>query len=144
MRLSLSLFLAIPLIAETPPAGDWKGTLPAGDLRLLLHVRRADSGEYTGTLDSPDQNATIPASKVEVKGDLFRAEFEKVGAVFEARLPAAGKAMSGTFTQRGNAMPLTFRPVTGDPPNPADAPLQASRPLDIRLPNGPAIFPNGG
>ena len=48
-------------------AGDWQGTLKAGEaeLRLVLHITKADDGSWKGTLDSVDQGANgIPVTTI--------------------------------------------------------------------------------
>ena len=52
-------------------SGIWEGTLHASvDLRIVFHLAKDSNGNWTGTMDSPDQNATgIPCNGIELKGD---------------------------------------------------------------------------
>src|SRR5271169_6792931 len=55
---ALVLFVACAACAQDI-VGDWEGTLHAGpaDLRLVLHVGKAEGGGFKATLDSVDQAA---------------------------------------------------------------------------------------
>src|SRR5690606_8922248 len=104
-----ALFLAIltaPLALAQPPAeiaGDWKGTLNAGavKLRLAFHI-----GETT-TFDSLDQGAHgMPATSALADGKL---QISITGiASFEGALSADGKTAVGVFKQGGAELPLTL------------------------------------
>ena len=59
LLLSLSFFalLTAPPALAQDVSGDWYGYLEASQakLRLVLHVQPEEGGEYSATLDSPDQ-----------------------------------------------------------------------------------------
>ncbi len=90
--------------------GAWQGALqsPAGKMRLVLKVTKAANG-YTGTLDSIDQAASIPADSITVQEGTVKMEFKRVRGSYEGKLSADGASIAGQWRQ-GN-MPereLTF------------------------------------
>lgn len=90
--------------------GDWDGTLMVGavKLRLALHVETAN-GALTGSMKSIDQGgAMIALSSVTQDGDRASFAIPQLGASYEGTLTADGQSLSGTFTQRGNPLPLVF------------------------------------
>ena len=108
-----ALFLLIPAlgVADTGIEGDWTGSLDVGamQLRLVLHLSRGPDGSLTGALDSIDQSAKgIPISKVTEDGRSLAIEIKAAGATYKAEWNADGSEISGTFTQRGQGLPLTF------------------------------------
>jgi pimeloyl-ACP methyl ester carboxylesterase len=52
-------------------SGIWEGKLHVSvDLRIVFHFSKDAAGNWTGTMDSPDQNVNgIPCTGVELKGD---------------------------------------------------------------------------
>src|SRR5580700_5616278 len=126
----IALLLIAPLLALSAagPEGDWGGVLDVGtiQLRLALHLARAADGSLTGTLDSLDQSTTgVPLSKIAESGRSLTIEIKSAGATYNAELNADGSELSGTFSQRGQDRPLTFR--RGAPPEPV-------RPQDPKKP----------
>lgn len=127
-------------------AGDWGGTLDTGgvQIRLVVHFTRAPGGGLAGTLDSPDQGAKgIPFSLVRQTGAAVHAEAAAIRAVYDSTLDAAGKTVTGTWTQV-MPLPLTLtrmtaatraallrddRPQEPKPPLPYDA-------SDVAFPGG--------
>ena len=106
-------------------AGDWEGTLHAGpaDLRLVLHITKAEGGALKATLDSVDQGAYgIPVSSVSLKDSKLSLGVEAVHGSYEGKVSSDGNAISGTWTQ-GQPLPLEFkRSATAKaPPKPAKA-----------------------
>ncbi len=118
----------LPLLAqkpETKPAkqtatrkksveGTWKGALAVSgiELRLVVHLKQKANGTLTGTMDSPDQNATgIQITKGQLKGNAVLLEVSSIRGVFEGKLSADGKKVVGTWTQ-GAALPLTLARTT--------------------------------
>jgi pimeloyl-ACP methyl ester carboxylesterase len=119
---------AVSQAAGADVTGTWEGTLDAGtaQLRLVVHVTRADDGALTGTLDSPDQGATaIPLTAVEGGEGRLAFSVQSLGVSFEGTLGTDG-GVTGTFTQGPVSLPLTLRQV--------DRPTEPSRP---QLPREP-------
>ena len=78
-------------------------------LRLALTVTKSDAGAYAGKVDSLDQGATIPIDTITVNGDAVRLEIKSLAIVFEGTLNKERTELTGTFTQGGQELPLTFK-----------------------------------
>jgi dipeptidyl aminopeptidase/acylaminoacyl peptidase len=145
------LGLSGQVLGQTPAndfEGSWQGTLEAGGqkLRLVLTVTKSDAGAYAGKLDSLDQSATIPIDAITVKGDAVRLEIKSPEIVFEGALNKERTELTGTFTQGGQQLPLTFKrsekAAVVPPPKPkpdysapADAPYIAEE-VVVKTPAG--------
>jgi len=105
-----------PAASEAAPTaadveGAWLGTLDLGvmKLRVVFHIASTADG-LTATMDSPDQGAKgIPVSAVTLKGDTLTIEAKKIGGVFAGTVASDRSAISGTWTQGGQGMPLVVR-----------------------------------
>ncbi|MFY9607015.1 MAG: hypothetical protein WAU45_00200 [Blastocatellia bacterium] len=130
--------------------GAWQGTLDAGEkLRLVLTVSKAADGAYTGKIDSLDQGASIPIEIITVNGDSVRLELKTVEAVFEGKLNADHSELTGTFSQGGALLPLTFRrsgePIAeAQPAKPAAPQRPIDVPVDVTMPLRPSEFKGAG
>src|SRR3954468_11711050 len=131
------------VFGQTPAKGiegSWQGTLDAGGtkLRLVLNITKSDAGAYTAELVSVDQgNASIPIDPMTLTMDSVRLDMKPVGAVFTGVLNTERTELTGTFTQGGQPLPLTFKrgeqaavtpkspPPKPDYSAPADAPYIA-------------------
>ncbi len=112
--------------------GDWYGQLDLGaaQLRLVLHIDKDDSGELTATLDSPDQHAKgIPVDEITFQNRHLRIKVTRAMLTYSGKFDAAQQTLTGTFTQMGKQMPLSFtrnkieppkRPQEPQPPFPYD------------------------
>jgi pimeloyl-ACP methyl ester carboxylesterase len=108
-------------------AGDWQGTLkPAGaELRLVLHITKADDGSWKGMLDSVDQGANgIPVTSISLKESKLKFTVESVNGSYEGTVNADATEISGTWTQ-GQSLPLDFKKTT-TPTKTEHAPAKAS------------------
>ncbi len=106
---------AQPAVLPTPEkeaevAGSWLGTLVVQGLklRLGLEVGKAD-GKLTAVLDSIDQNAKIPVTRIETRGRKVRFEARDIGAGFQGEISGDGLSLSGTWSQGGSRWPLEFK-----------------------------------
>ena len=103
------------LSAQTPAQGvegSWQGTLDAGGtkLRLVLKVTKSDAGAYSAALVSVDQgSATIPVDPITVTTDSVRLEMKPIQAGFAGALNRERTELTGTFSQGGQDLPLTFK-----------------------------------
>ena len=145
------LGLACQVLGQTSAKGiegSWQGTLEASGtkLRLALIVTKSDAGAYGGKLDSIDQGATIPIDTITVNGNAVRFEIKSHAVVFEGAMNEERTELTGTFTQRDQKFPLTFKrgehAVTPPPPKPkpdysapADAPYIAEE-VVVKTPAG--------
>jgi uncharacterized protein len=108
-------------------AGDWQGTLkPAGaELRLVLHITKADDGNWKGTLDSVDQGANgIPVTSISLKESKLKLTLDSIHGSYEGTVNADATEISGTWTQ-GQSLPLDFKRTT-TPAKAEHAPAKAS------------------
>ncbi len=107
--LFLMLFLSLSVEAQSPFAGNWEGKLNVGPgLRIIFHVTEDAAGNYTTTMDSPDQGATgLAVEKTEVKGDSLFLNIAVVGGKYAGKL-SDGKTLSGELHQGQHAMALNL------------------------------------
>lgn len=97
--------------------GDWGGTL-AGTLRLVLHVKKSPSGNYSAVLESVDQgHAMIPVDALEITVDHLVFSARAVHGSFDAKWDDKVNGWAGIWTQ-GQGMPLTLKHTNGEVPRP--------------------------
>lgn len=125
--------LAVALVAgcsrsessSAPPepavTGDWNGTLPIAGQQLPIGFTFASDG---GTASVPLQGIyDQPLENVELKPDAvgFTITGLPGDPVFHGRYDKAGDALTGTFTQSGQDLPLTLhRGAVPTPPRPQE------------------------
>lgn len=118
--------------SKTPDgfSGNWQGDLELGNglkMPIVFHFSQtADS--YTGTLDSPTQNATgITIDTITISPDgKLKATMSKLQAELEVSANIANKTLSGTFTQRNFPMQIELHAV--------DAYIAPNRPQEPKPP----------
>jgi pimeloyl-ACP methyl ester carboxylesterase len=94
--------------------GDWHGTLAVGpgrSHRLGLHIRPAEGGGYSGTLDDLDRAAAdLPVTNITLSGDTFTfsAPIKGAPATFDGKWDAASRQWAGEWTQGGTPFALAF------------------------------------
>jgi uncharacterized protein (TIGR03435 family) len=90
-------------------AGDWQGTLEAGQsLRIILKISKADKG-WGAKMYSIDQRAQpFNASSVTLDGSTFKFAVDLIGANYQGALSADGNSIVGSWTQGPNSLPLTL------------------------------------
>lgn len=120
--------------------GSWLGPLRVGPqtLRLVLDVERAGDG-YTAVLDSIDQGSKLPVETIELTEGSLRFQVPRVGGAYEGTVSSDGSEITGTWSQGGMSLPLTFyrqteryelkRPQEPRPPFPYEA-------TDVRFQGG--------
>jgi len=110
----------------------WEGKLPVGagmHFRLVLRLARTESGEMIGKLDSPDEGFKgLKLSSVMIDKSRLSFDLMVSAAKYDGKLNSLGTEASGTWSQRGASLPLTFtktdkvtevrRPQTPKPPYP--------------------------
>ncbi len=90
-------------------AGQWNGLLkvPGGQLRLVIHVNKTETG-YSATMDSPDQKAIgIPMEKATFENSVLKLEMPKAQISYEGTLNK-DNIIVGKFTQRGQSLELNL------------------------------------
>ncbi|MEI9989599.1 MAG: alpha/beta fold hydrolase [Rhizomicrobium sp.] len=137
-RLSLAVLLfscalLLPLGAgAAQPAidGDWSGTIVAGPqkLRIVFHIETVAAG-ISATLISVDQGGVkMPVATASRDGDRVVLDIPLIAGRFDGVLAPDGKALTGTWSQRGVAVPLAlaWHPLgTPAPAQPATLPRPA-------------------
>lgn len=94
---------------ENTVAGTWTGKLDAGGtvLRIVFNISQNDGGEYTATLDSPDQGAKgIPIEDVIYVGNQLTFSVPSVEGKYEGTVNEDSLTMKGTWSQRGSSFAL--------------------------------------
>ena len=91
--------------------GNWKATATTGILAVTLdlHVKPADGGKFTGTLDIPElkqvdaklDNITLTEGAVEIAAGQ--------GGTFKGKLSEDGNTIEGNWTLSGMSFPLSFK-----------------------------------
>jgi alpha-beta hydrolase superfamily lysophospholipase len=139
--LNLEHRAAVPApVAAAPPAtpptaieGAWAGALEISGIRLRLVVKIKPAGNssgWTATLDSVDQHVQdIPVDEVTFSGGELKLALRGINATYAGRV--AGTAMTGKWTQNGQAWPLDLH-KTDRPPLAAARPQEPKRPLPYR------------
>ncbi len=107
------------------------GSLKAGaaELRLLLHITETD-GKLSATLDSIDQGAKgIPIDTVTFSDNKLAFASSAISGQYEGTYDAASQKFSGTWSQNGNDLPLSFEKYVEKPKPARTGP--AAKPSDI-------------
>ncbi len=90
--------------------GDWNGLLTFQEttLRIVFHVE-SQNGNYTTTMDSPDQGATgIPVETTTFEDGKLTIKSIGLGIEYTAELDEKGESLKGTFNQAGVSIPLVM------------------------------------
>src|SRR5579871_5690493 len=128
-----------PAVAAPPPpppaaiAGAWAGALEISGIRLRLVVKikpAAVPSGWAATVDSVDQHVRdITVDEVTFAGGELKLVLRGINASYAGRV--AGSAMTGKWTQNGQAWPLDLH-KTDRPPSAAVRPQEPKRPLPYR------------
>ncbi len=107
--------LLLGLSTGSDPTGIWLGSLDIGgnSLRLAFHLQRDADVDWTGTIDSLDQNVKgTKLSRVDIDddGSVF-IRIDAFSARFEGKFEGEPPKIVGTFTQNGHEVPLTLEHV---------------------------------
>lgn len=122
-----SLILVFTIVVNAQDiTGQWNGILKVQSmqLRLVFHINKTESG-YTTTMDSPDQGANgLPVSSTSFESGILKLEAAALLMTYTGTL--SNGLIDGTFTQRGQSIPLQLtrenlkpaRPQEPQPPFP--------------------------
>jgi dipeptidyl aminopeptidase/acylaminoacyl peptidase len=113
--------------------GVWNGTLEFGGqkLRIVVTVTKSDTGAYSGKFESIDQGATVPFDSITLEGDNAKFEVKAAGILYEALLSKDRNELTGTFSQGGQTIPLSFKrnePAPAATPTPKPSPSPTPKP----------------
>jgi uncharacterized protein (TIGR03435 family) len=116
-------------------SGNWQGTLHTGkDLRIILTFYKGEKDGWSAKMYSIDQGAQpINATSVVKQGDDIKIAVDAIGGVFDGKLSADGKTISGKWTQGPTpldlvlvkATPETAWEIPAPPPPPKVLPADA-------------------
>jgi len=116
----IALLISSVILCSAAPgntvAGNWRGTLEVGavKLRLVFKISQSASGDLTGKMDSLDQGARdIPVDRVTVKANSLRLEVNSVNGVYEGTLDKSRSKATGQWTQGGKDLPLSLEKSEG-------------------------------
>jgi hypothetical protein len=117
---TLLLPVAVPAQTAASPApatatapsidGAWAGVLDLGTAKLhvIFHISTTPAG-LTATLDSPDQGATgIATTSTTLTGDTLTITAEALHGTFTGTVAKHHSAITGTWTQGPNTLPLVL------------------------------------
>jgi non-heme chloroperoxidase len=111
--------LSLSTLQAQDLAGDWQGTLKGTaqgtDLRLVLHIKKGESSEWSGMFYSIDQPPTglegTPVNSLSLQGSDFKFSIDTSHASYKGKLSADGNTISGTWTGR-RELPLELERAT--------------------------------
>jgi hypothetical protein len=102
--------IAVPAAAEA--AGDRVGVVEVARgnrLPLLVHIKRADAGVLSGTMDSPAQGAHwLPLAEIAARNARLTFAVPSIGGNYAGEWVATVKAWRGEWSQRGMHWPLVL------------------------------------
>ncbi len=110
LLLSLIVIFICPAIFAQKIIGNWKGSVEAQgiELPIVFHFNKNSDGNLDGKWDSPKQNAMgLPYSSIEANDDSVHIAIEMIDGSYEGKF-VGNDSMTGTWTQRGNQLPLNF------------------------------------
>lgn len=131
----VSILVFQPAFTQPPTpslAGIWQGNLKISggiELRIVFHLQHNDAGDYTATMDSPDQGAKgIPVGKVAVQERQVHIEVPVIHGLYEGEVQTGDSTIVGKWSQGGMSFDLILqrtlqvdepkRPQTPQPPFP--------------------------
>jgi pimeloyl-ACP methyl ester carboxylesterase len=119
-----------PASQKNPITGEWNGTI-AGQLRVSVHVDRAEDNSLHASLESIDQgHQKINVDEVSFDGQRsVRFELKTIGASYQAELNPDGSELAGTWQQGGARVPLTLRRSDAPPVKPLEPVMHGRVPL---------------
>ncbi len=116
MSCAALVIVSQPCIAQAPSssdlAGNWQGTLTAGPakVRMALNVKQESAGQFTATMDLPDNGAAgLPVEHV-IYADHILSFDVNIGAPsrYEGVVSRDSTELIGSLTQGGNIVPVSF------------------------------------
>ena len=111
------LVLCSRVLSAQDLAGDWQGALATGaqQLRLIVHIAKADDGAWKATMvsidQSPDRGARLAADSVTAEGTRFKMAVAAIRGSYDGTIAPDGNSITGTWTQ-GLPLPLTLTRAT--------------------------------
>ncbi len=106
----LLLVLSYSFAYSQKIVGDWKGNIEmnGNEIPILFHFNKNDSGNITGTWDSPMQNAKdLPFTKIEVTGDSVHLDIQMIGGSYQGKF-IGDDSIAGMWHQNNAQIELNF------------------------------------
>ena len=110
LRLVPVFLFAAALAPAQDVTGDWMGTLnlPTGDMRLALHITKAENG-LKATLDSVDQAVSIPVDSIQLDALRLTFNVKAFQASYDGKVDDAAATIAGEFGGASGSVPFTLR-----------------------------------
>lgn len=114
MRVFLLLIIGLGLTWRAKAqnwVGTWEGQLDINGttVALYFHIQQAPSGQWSATMDSPDQMVyDIVIDEVEPSGQTIELRLKAANALYAGRMMPGGDEIEGTWTQ-GTTFPLHLK-----------------------------------
>lgn len=122
--ISLLAFTAIALLSGTSLraqdiSGDWQGILQGSatraDLRIVLHISKADNGGWNSIYYSIDQGSGgVPVTSIALQGSDVKFSVSPIHGTYSGKLSADGDFILGTWTRSNRSQSLDFHRATHD------------------------------
>src|ERR1700761_6358581 len=102
-------FLAGSALFAQDLTGNWQATLKGTkDQRLILVVTKADDKLQARLYSIDETPQPFVISSISQTGSTVKFAIEINGTAYEGKMNAAGDAITGTWTQAVNSLPLDF------------------------------------
>jgi hypothetical protein len=118
LRFVATFFLTLAFTKAQDVTGDWMGRLNlpgTGDLRVALHISKAESG-LKATLESIDQGVSIPVDSITFADSRLTFSLRTPQASFDGKLEAEGTSIEGEFGSQSGSVPFILRRGTFSKP----------------------------
>jgi hypothetical protein len=103
-----ALSLAPTVARAEELTGDWQGVV-AGQVRVIVHVKKDAGGQYAVSLESPDQgDAVFTAVQVQATPSHLGFTLLTIGAHYDADWNLERRAWVGIWDQNAAPMPLVL------------------------------------
>ena len=122
--------------------GNWKGNIDVNgtEIPIVFHFNKNSDGKIDGKWDSPKQNAIgLPYSSIDANEDSVHVGIKMIDGSYEGKF-INNDSIAGTWTQRGNQLPLNFSRTNGDvetqmemPPHPGEKEIEITSAVGSKL-----------
>jgi pimeloyl-ACP methyl ester carboxylesterase len=104
---------------KTDVVGSWLGTVSfqGVEIRIVFNIAEdSTTGEFTATMDSPDQGVTgIAIDRVSLEKRHLKMEVESAKGIYEGDISRDGDTIEGEWRQSGMTFPLNLTRTEGLP-----------------------------
>ncbi|HSN07455.1 MAG TPA: hypothetical protein VLS85_00385, partial [Hanamia sp.] len=105
-----------PFLSAQKITGNWKGNIDVNgtEIPIVFHFTKDSDGKIDGKWDSPKQNAIgLPFSSIDANVDSVHLAIKMIDGSYEGKF-ISNDSIAGTWTQRGNQLPLNFSRTNED------------------------------